>query len=129
MDEVYTAKPSEFSRSYERIYRMEEGQPIKTLLKLMFKSVAAAYEDVIAMVPLTKIDSQKIFDLFTKCLQALTPLGYDVVATLLDGHSANVKFYNKELNEGEIKPYITHPLDEKKNIFLLFDSTHVFKNL
>ena len=69
MDEIWAAKLSEFSRSYGRIYGMEEVQPIKTLLTLMFKSVAAAYEDVIVMVPLTKIDSQKIFDLFTKYLQ------------------------------------------------------------
>ena len=75
MDEVYAAKRSEFVRSYGRIYGMEENQPTKTLLVLMFKSIASAYEDVIAMVPLTKIDSGKLYDLFTKCLKALTPLG------------------------------------------------------
>ena len=102
MDEVYVAKRCEFTRSDGRIYGMEENEPTKTLLTVMFKSVAEAYEDVIAMVPLTKIDSGKINNLFSKVLEAITPLGYNVVATLLDGHSLNEKFYKKELCNNEL---------------------------
>ena len=51
MDEVYVAKRCEFTRSDGRIYGMEENEPTKTLSTVMFKSVAEAYEDVIAMVP------------------------------------------------------------------------------
>ena len=90
---------------------------------MVFKSSAADYEDVIAMIPLTKIDSGKIHNLFIKCLEAITPLGYNVVATLVDGHSFNIKFYNKELCDNEMKAYITHPLNENKKICLTFDST------
>ena len=73
MDEVYVAKGCEFTRSDGRIYGMEEGEPTKTLLTVMFKSIAANYEDVIAMVPLTKIDSSKINNLFILVLEAITP--------------------------------------------------------
>ena len=127
MDEVYVAQQCEFTRSDGRIYGMEEGEPTKTLLTVMFKSVAAGYEDVIAMVPLTKINSGKINYLYTMVLEAITPLGYNVVSTLVDGHSSNVKFYKDELCNNDLKPYITHPLDETKKIFLPFDATHVFK--
>ena len=127
MDEVYVAKRCEFTRSDGRIYGMEENEPTKTLLTVMVKSVAAAYEDVIAMVPLTKIDSGKINNLFSKVLEAITPLGYNVVATLLDGHSSNAKFYKKELCNNKLKSHITHPLDDSKKIFLSFDSAHIFK--
>ena len=71
---------------------MEEGEPTKTLLTVMFKSAAPNYEDVIAMVPLTQIDPGKINNLFILVLEAITPLRYDVVAILVDGHSSNVKF-------------------------------------
>ena len=47
---------------------MENGEPTKTLLTIMFKSVAADYNDVIAMVPTTKIDSAEINRLFTMVL-------------------------------------------------------------
>ena len=73
MDEVYVAKRCEFTRCDGRIYGMEENEPTKTLLTIMFKSVAADYEDVLAMVPLTKIDSGKLNNLFTMVLDAITP--------------------------------------------------------
>ena len=65
---------------------MEEGEPTKTLLTLMFKSVAANYEDVIAMVPLTKIDSGKINNIFIMVLEAY-PLGMMLwLLWLMDTH-------------------------------------------
>ena len=33
---------------------MEENEPTKTILTIMFKRIAAEYEDAIAMLPLTK---------------------------------------------------------------------------
>ena len=60
IDEVYVAKRCEFTRNNGRIYGMQNGEPTKTLLTIMFKSVAADYNDVIAMVPTTTIDSAEI---------------------------------------------------------------------
>ena len=54
LDEVYVAKWCEFTRNNVSIYGMENGEPTKTLFTIMFKSVAADYNDVIAMVPTTK---------------------------------------------------------------------------
>ena len=56
-DEIYVAMRCEFSRSTGQIFGMENNQPTKTLLTIMFKSVAVEYEDVIGMVPLTIISS------------------------------------------------------------------------
>ena len=56
-DEIYVAKRCEFSRSTGQIFGVENNQPTKTLLTIMFKSVAAEYEDVIGIVPLTIISS------------------------------------------------------------------------
>lgn len=39
---------------------MEENVPTKTLLIVMFKNMAANYEDAIVMATLMKIDSGKI---------------------------------------------------------------------
>ena len=122
MGEVYVAKRCKYSRANGRIYGMDQNTPTKTLLTTMFKSIASKYEDVIAMIPLTKIDSAKINNLFMKCLETNTPLG-----SLVDGHSSNVKFHKNELCDGEIKPYIENPLDNTKKIFLSFDSTCIFK--
>ena len=92
-DEIYVAKRCEFSRSTGQIFGMENNQPSKTLLAVMFKSVAAEYEDVIGMVPLTITSSSILHELFTKVLESITAIGYEVVVNLVDGHSSNVKFY------------------------------------
>ena len=57
MDEVYVAKRCESTRSSRQIYGMENKDQTKTLLTVMFRSIAGNYEDVIAMVPLDKINS------------------------------------------------------------------------
>ena len=77
---------------------------------------------MIAMIPTTKVDSTKINDLFNMVLNSLTPLGYNVVASLVD-----VKFYRKKLCENTMRLYITNPQDENWKLFLMFDPTHVFK--
>ena len=86
------------------------------------------------MIPTTNVDSTKINDLFNMVLNSLTPLGYYVIASLVDGHSSNVKFYRKEVCENTmrpygffLRPYITNPQDENWKLFMVFDPTHVFK--
>ena len=66
MDEVYVAKRWEFTRSNGRIYGMENKDQTKTLLAVMFRSIAGNYEDVIAMVTLDKSNSKILYDLFEK---------------------------------------------------------------
>ena len=59
IDEIYVAKNCEYSQSNGRIYCMENA-PTKTLLTVMFKNMAANYEDAVVMATLMKIDSGKI---------------------------------------------------------------------
>ena len=56
----------------------------------MFKSIASKYEDVIAMVPLTKMDSSILHKLFNDVMNAITTIGYGVVVSLVDGHFSDV---------------------------------------
>ena len=60
-------------------------------------------------------------------LKAISEIGYNVVVSLVDGHSSNVKFYQKELCGDELALHIEHPVDKNRLLFLLFDPTHVFK--
>ena len=71
---------------------MASNEIERALLTVMFKSVAAQYEDVIAMVPVVKISSSMLYGLFKSVLSSITAIGYDVVVSLVDDHSANAKF-------------------------------------
>ena len=54
---------------------MSNEQPTKTLVSTMFKNIASWYEDVVAMVSLTKMDSSilhKLFNDIIECNYAIT---------------------------------------------------------
>jgi hypothetical protein len=112
-----------------RFYGNENGETTKTLLCMMLKCVAGSYSDVVVMVPLTTINSGIIKEWWQRVVMATTPMGFDIVATIVDAHSSNRRFYAEELCGGSLNTYIPHPLDIGQKIFLLFDSVHVFKNL
>ena len=67
---LYTTKGFEFSQSNAQIYGMNNKQLIKELLSVMFKSIASNYEDVVAMVALTKINSSILHKLFHNVMNA-----------------------------------------------------------
>ena len=81
-DEIYTDKRCEIARSNGQIFGMLDGDVTKTLLTVMFKSITSKYEDVIAMTPLTKIDSTILYKLFIDFMNSLTSIGYDIVVSL-----------------------------------------------
>ena len=61
----------EFCRSNVQVYGMSNEQPTKIVLSVMFKSIASKYEDVVAMVPLTKMDSSILHKLFNDVMNAI----------------------------------------------------------
>ena len=93
----------------------------------MIRSVGAKYNDMIAMHPIVSLNSEKLKELYFKVLKGVSEVGFDVCATLVDGHQTNMKFY-RQLGVGEMKTFIENPYNNGMPIFLLFDSTHLFKN-
>lgn len=67
----------------------------------MLNGVAGKYQEIVAMVPLTKVSSTIINTWYQRVLEVVTQIGFDVVATSTDGHSSNRKFYT-ELGKGEM---------------------------
>ena len=57
------------------------------------KSIASKYHDVTAMIPIINIDASQIFEAFDKIVKRIHQVGFDAIATIVDGHSANTKFY------------------------------------
>ena len=61
-------------------------------------------------------------------LKVVSNLGFNVTDTMTVGHSSNVKFFTK-LSKGVLLPSIPNPFNLEKQIFLLFDPVHLFKNI
>ena len=126
-DEVYSAKRVEYQNG--KFYGLENFEVTTTLLCFMIKSVAGKYEDVVAMVPLSSISAEIIQKWWMKVLEEVTKIGFEVVASSVDAHSSNRKFYVLLSNGKEGNTWIEHPYLPVKKIFFLFDSVHVFKNM
>ena len=126
IDEVYSAQQVELMNG--KIVGNETKEPTKTLLSFMIKSVCGQYQDMVAMVPVVRLDAELVNTYYKQVLQVVTDIGFETVTTLMDGHSINRRFY-QILCGGVLKPYIENPYKKGSKIFLLYDSVHIFKNL
>ena len=106
---------------------MSNEQPTKALISVMFKSIASKCEVVVAMVPLPKMDSSFLHKLFNDVMNAITTIGYDVIVSLVEVRSSNVKFYKKELCTDKPTSFVPLTLDQHQFLYLLYTSTHIFK--
>ena len=110
-----------------KIYGMSNEQPTKALLSVMFKSIASKYENIVALVPLPKMDSSFLRKLFNDVMNAITTIGYDVMVSFVEVRSSNVKFYKKELCTDKLASFVPLTLDQHQFLYLLYNSTHIFK--
>ena len=86
----------------------------------MFKSIASTYENVLAMLPLTKMGSFILHKFFNDVINAITTISYDVVVSLVDGPSSNVKFYKKKLCADKPTSFRPHPLNQHRFLYRLY---------
>lgn len=125
IDEVYCSKQTEYSNG--KFFGNEDRSTSKTILSFMIKSVASKYRDMVALFPINKLDSNLLKSLHSKVVHLVTEAGFDVVATITDGHSSNRKFF-MDLCEGPMTPFVHLKPNSEDKTFLLFDSVHLLKN-
>ena len=110
-------------------YGMEGNEIAKTLLCLMIKSICGIYRDVISMIPITNINATILYTIWESNIKILTEIGFNVGATITDGHESNVKFFAR-LHGINLQPYyVNNSYSSGKKIFLLFDPVHLFKHI
>ena len=68
-DEVYNARRVEYSGG--KFYGYENQQVTKTLLGVMIKSVAGKFHDMVALVPISKVDAYVLDKLWHKVLKVI----------------------------------------------------------
>lgn len=76
IDEIYCAQRVEYVGG--KLYGLEDGKPVKTVLAFMIKSIAGQYIDVVALFPITRLDASVLMTQYTKVLETLTEVGFQV---------------------------------------------------
>ena len=108
-------------------YGNENNSITQTLLCVMIKSVAGSYRDVVVMSPVSEINHEKIYKVWKNVVEKITEIGFDIVATMTDGHKSNMKMLKHDICQGKLNTSVPNPYDVEKRIALLFDPTHLLK--
>jgi len=129
-DEVYSSRRCEYSNGKFYGYDSEDGTS-KTVLCFMITGTASSYRDIVCMVPLSKIDSEVINKWWWLVVQTLTEIGFRIVSSISDGHSANRKFVSTHLGCSAAQNFVINPYAPAPHnkIFPIFDTIHIFKGL
>ena len=72
------------------------------------------------MLPLTKMGSSILHKFFNDVINAITTIGYDVMVSLVDGPSSNVKFYKRNLCADKPTSVTPHPLNQNRFLYRLY---------
>lgn len=152
IDEVHTLQRVEYQNG--RLFGLEENSASKTVMAVMVKSLAGSYEDVVALFPVTNLNSKMLKEIYDLVFPAFKEVGITPVAISSDNYTANRKFFKDELCGGTLKPFVlldkvdneygennssetmstasisSHDMPDGENkLFLLFDATHNMKNI
>ena len=125
IDEVYVQKAVEYSGG--KFFGTVEGELSKTILCFMIKSLHHSYKDVVALIPTSRLTAASMYDHFLAVNRLLITAGFKVAALSVDNAAVNRSFFSLLCN-GELSPCVANPLNNEP-LHLLFDSTHLFKNL
>ena len=91
IDEIYIAKRVEYSGG-EVQGLTADWSVASTLLCFMVKSLASKYKDIVAIYPMDKLTSTKLFDCFNEVMSLLRRTALNVVAILVDNAATNRKY-------------------------------------
>ena len=103
-----------------------------SILCFMVLSLKKSIQFVISAIPLVKNSGENVYQNIDKCLSLLAESRFRVRAMVSDNHTTNVKAYNILLTNYKYqdKNYkITNPFLSHQNIYLLFDTCHLIKNI
>ena len=96
----------------------------------MFKSIAGKYRDIVGMTTVVNINHDILFNVWNNVVTKLSDIGFDIAVTMTDGHSSNMKLFNKRILADcpSESLSIFRGMAREDRIFLLYDTVHLFKN-
>ena len=129
LDEIYTVKRIKYSSASGKVMGLTQaGEVASTILCFMASTVCDKYQDVVALIPISHLNADKLKEATWNVLQLLAESGFNVVSLCCDNHNANRSFFKNVLCGGVLSSMVYNPVT-KRPLFLLFDSVHNLKNI
>ena len=129
-DEIHVSQRPEYSDGkFVGLVSIDESfQPAKTVLCFMLNSLASKFREIVALFPIANINVMTLKNCFFSVVWTVEACGYEVILTCSDNHVVNRNFFTFVLCGNQLAPYVTHPLDQERKLFIMLDPTHNIKN-
>lgn len=134
IDEIYV-KPSVRYRGNHVIgYSVDKpSMPARTVLTFLVDPLMGGESFVLRLIPVFSLTAEFLQEQVMSVLQLIHDCGGRVLVLVTDSLSTNVKLFKFLLRDWptpSLSPWkIKNPNDANHSIFLLFDPTHIFKNI
>ncbi|GFT03009.1 THAP-type domain-containing protein [Trichonephila clavipes] len=93
----------------------------------MIQSLLSPFKEVVPIMPVKKIDGEKLFAVVKKTIVELDGIGFKVIDVVSDNNSIN----RKAMSDFSVPPKLSivypHPSDSSNHLFFVIDSVHIFK--
>uniref|UniRef100_A0A0K2VD37 Uncharacterized protein n=1 Tax=Lepeophtheirus salmonis TaxID=72036 RepID=A0A0K2VD37_LEPSM len=95
----------------------------------MIKFVGGNYMDVVAFIPVIKLNGEFLYRKYILTMKTLYQIIFIALAVLVDNHPVNRKFFPHFLCGGELQTSITHPHNINRKFHPIFDPVNDFNNI
>ena len=108
----------------------DKSKMAKTVLAVMVKCMFGGKKFLAKLVPVAALNSDFMFNVVRSVIEMIDECGGTVIAVVNDNNRVNQSFRKKFQAYNELAPWIVRsPANPRQPIFLLYDSTHILKNI
>ncbi|GFV35550.1 MULE domain-containing protein [Trichonephila clavipes] len=93
----------------------------------MIQSLLSPLKEVVHIMPVKKIDGEKLFAVVKKTIVELDGIGFKVIGVVSDDNSINRKAMSNFSVPPKLSIVYPHPSDSSNPLFFVIDSVHIFK--
>ncbi|GFU78852.1 putative transposable element [Trichonephila clavipes] len=93
----------------------------------MIQSLLSPLEEIVHIMPVKKIDGEKLFAVKKKTIVELDGIGFKVIGVVSDNNSINRKAMSNFSVPPKLSIIYPHPSDSSNPLFFVIDSVHIFK--
>ncbi|KAI9550644.1 hypothetical protein GHT06_004413 [Daphnia sinensis] len=98
------------------------------LLAFVATGLSTSFKIPVVFFFVRRLSGTKLHKLTCHVIKELELEGFPVERIVIDNASTNVKMF-KCFGNGKVVPFVAHPLDRTRKLFLSYDYTHLIKNL
>lgn len=127
LDEVYVEPRLHFKGGSVYGSSSNNNDIAKTAQVFMVSSVLSDYKDIVCIVPVNNMSSEYLKTEILCIVTELESIGLQVLSLISDNNLVNRKAFGLLSSDGTLQPFISHPIDSTRKIFIIFVTVHIIK--